>query len=50
MLPFLTDNYANANSTHHFGVGAYEAVKIARRQFADLIGAETNEIIRKIKY
>lgn len=45
MMPFLTDNYANANSTHQFGVGAYEAVKNARLQVADLIGAEAYEII-----
>lgn len=45
MMPFLTHNYANANSTHQFGVDAYEAVKTARRQVADLIGAEVNEII-----
>lgn len=45
MMPYLTDNFANANSTHQFGVRAYEAVKTARNQVADLIGAETYEII-----
>lgn len=45
MMPFLKDNFANANSTHLFGVEAHEAVKKARRQVADLIGAETNEIV-----
>lgn len=30
MMPFLTDNFANAASTHAFGVGASEAVKTAR--------------------
>lgn len=45
MMPFLTDNFANANSTHQFGVGAHEAVKLARTQIAELIGAETNEIV-----
>jgi len=45
MMPYLTDNFANANSTHQFGVGAYEAVKTARMQVADLIGAEAYEII-----
>lgn len=45
MLPFLTDNFANASSTHHFGLQANEAVKNARVQVADLIGAEENEII-----
>ena len=45
MLPFLTDNFANASSTHHFGISANEAVKNARVQVADLIGAEENEIV-----
>jgi len=45
MMPFLTDNFANANSTHQFGVRAFEAVKNARFQVSELIGAETNEII-----
>ncbi|TRX02845.1 aminotransferase class V-fold PLP-dependent enzyme [Flavobacterium gawalongense] len=45
MMPFFTNNFANANSTHQFGVGAYEAVKKARNQVAELIGAETNEIV-----
>lgn len=45
MIPFLTDNFANAASTHAFGVGASEAVKTARQQLADLIGAETHEIV-----
>lgn len=45
MIPFLTDEFANANSTHQFGVYAYEAVKEARRQVAELIGAEAHEIV-----
>lgn len=45
MMPFLTDNFANAASTHHFGVGAHEAVKNARKQVADLLGADAHEII-----
>jgi cysteine desulfurase len=45
MMPFLTDNFANANSTHQFGVGAYDAVKVARKQVAELIGADAHEII-----
>ena len=45
MMPFLTNAFANANSTHQFGVHAYEAVKTARRQVAELIGAEANEIV-----
>lgn len=45
MMPFLTNNFANAASTHRFGVSAHEAVKKARQQVADLIGADTHEII-----
>jgi cysteine desulfurase len=45
MLPFLTENFANASSSHHFGITANQAVKKARAQVSDLIGAEQNEII-----
>ena len=45
MMPYLTSNFANANSTHLFGVGANNAVKESRRQVAEIIKAETNEII-----
>nr|WP_299420135.1 cysteine desulfurase family protein [uncultured Emticicia sp.] len=47
MLPFLTDNFANASSTHAFGLIASEAVKNARQQMADFIGAEIHEIVFK---
>lgn len=45
MMPYLTHNFANAASTHRFGVSAHEAVKKSRQQIADLIGADTHEII-----
>lgn len=45
MMPFLTNEFANANSTHQFGVHAYEAVKSARAQVSELIGAEAHEIV-----
>jgi cysteine desulfurase len=45
MMPFLTDTYANAASTHPFGVSAHEAVKTARQQVADLLGCETHELV-----
>lgn len=45
MMPFLTDNFANAASTHAFGLGANDAVKRARQQVAELIGSETHEIV-----
>ena len=45
MLPFLTDNFANASSTHAFGLGANDAVKNARQALADLIGSQPHEIV-----
>ena len=45
MMPYLTDEYANAASKHKFGTTVNEAVKKARRSVSELIGAETNEII-----
>lgn len=45
MMPFLTTNFANANSTHQFGVESHNAVKNARKQVSEIIGAETNEIV-----
>ncbi len=45
MLPFLTDNFANASSTHTFGLEANDAVKNARQQMADLIGSQPHEIV-----
>lgn len=45
MMPYFTENYANANSKHSLGAIAYEAVKTSRNQVSELIGAETNEIV-----
>lgn len=45
MLPFLKENFANPSSTHYFGTTINEAVKSARIQIADLIGADKKEII-----
>ncbi|WP_273208673.1 cysteine desulfurase family protein [Runella zeae] len=45
MMPFLTDNFANAASTHPFGLSASDAVKTARQQLADLIEAQPHEIV-----
>lgn len=45
MLPFLKENFANPSSTHVFGTTINEAVKSARTQVADLIGADEKEII-----
>ena len=45
MMPFLTDEYANAASTHPFGLRAHEAVKLARQQVAQLLGCEPQEFV-----
>ncbi len=45
MLPFLTEQYANASSSHYFSHSAKHAVKKGRYQIASLIGAEETEII-----
>ncbi len=45
MMPLLTDHYANANSTHQFGLDTNNAIKTARQQVAKLINADPSEII-----
>src|SRR5215469_8453359 len=40
MLPFLSEDFGNANSIHGFGRKAMAAVDLARERIADLIGAE----------
>ena len=45
MVPFFTDTFGNPSSRHHaFGWAARDAVAAARRQVADLIGADPREI------
>lgn len=45
MLPYFTDDYGNAASTHAYGRRAADAVDRGRAQVAELIGAEPRDII-----
>lgn len=45
MLPYFTENYANAGSAHIAGLSVNEAVANAAWQTANLIGANEEEII-----
>ena len=46
MLPYFREHFGNAASRNHkYGWEAEEAVEIARKQIADLIGASAREIV-----
>ncbi len=45
MLPFLKEHFGNPSSGHSYGKVAKEAVSRAREQTAELIKAETDEIL-----
>ncbi|MTI88206.1 MAG: cysteine desulfurase [Balneolaceae bacterium] len=45
MLPYLKENYGNANSPHHLGQKSKVIVEDSREKIAELIGAEPSEIV-----
>lgn len=45
MLPWLRDQFGNPSSTHPWGRRAAQAVATARHHVADLIGAQSQEIV-----
>ena len=45
MLPFFTQHFGNASSTHEAGREAADAVEAARSQVAQLLGARSKEIV-----
>lgn len=45
MMPFLTDNFANASSTHHFGLEIKKSVITAKEKVAELVNADIGEIV-----
>ena len=45
MLPFLKERYGNPSSMHSFGGEVERELVTARRNVADLIGADPSEII-----
>lgn len=45
MRPYLEEVFGNPSSGHAYGRAAHEAVERARRQVADLLGAQPGEIV-----
>src|ERR1700730_16537014 len=45
MLPMMTEVYGNASSIHHFGQVARKRLDAARKQVAELLSAEPQEIV-----
>src|SRR5689334_25446023 len=45
MLPMLTEVYGNASSIHHYGQAARQKLDAARKQVAELLSAEPQEIV-----
>lgn len=45
MLPYLTDNFGNASSTHFWGQQARQAIEDARRRVAGCLNANPGEVV-----
>ena len=45
MVPFFTEHFGNASSKHDFGEDAADAVRTARRQVQESIGAASEQEI-----
>jgi cysteine desulfurase len=45
MLPYFTDEYGNASSLHSEGTAAKKALEKSREQVANVLGADSDEII-----
>lgn len=45
MLPYLTELYGNASSTHRFGQQSRKAIDVARGQVAALVGCAEGELV-----
>lgn len=45
MMPYMTNQHGNPASQHSYGRNAHEAIEQARRQVAQAVGAQANQII-----
>lgn len=45
LLPCLREHFGNPSSTHAYGKQAHDAIDLARRQVAELLGAQPDEIV-----
>jgi len=45
MMPFLKEEYGNPSSIHRYGRRAHKAIEQSRKQIADLINADSSEIL-----
>ncbi|MDW7682138.1 MAG: aminotransferase class V-fold PLP-dependent enzyme, partial [bacterium] len=45
MIPFLKGHFGNPSSSHYYGVQTKKAITEARKQVANLLGCQPDEII-----